>query len=586
MTDFEAKVYEAVRRIPEGKVASYGQIAAWAGVPGAARAVGNALHRNPDGDYTPCFRVVHADGRLSAAYGFGGIYAQKERLLEDGVEVWNGRVNMAEYQCTDDELYKTAFSVNMAGAASPTFNMAGDAGSCHALMDSLRNAEEVFWPNPGKLPYEEAAAACPFGMEEIRDAEARLLRFAPYFREVFPETKKTDGIIESELRAIPCMEAALQPPCEERAALQSPCEKGTATSTLREQESSTPHEQAALTQHDRASEMPDHAGNLYIKLDSALPISGSIKARGGIYEVLKTAEEIALAEGLLRPGMNYACFTRKEFHDLFSRYSIAVGSTGNLGLSIGIMSARLGFRTFVHMSHDARQWKKDMLRSYGVTVVEYEEDYSVAVKKGREAAKDDPYCHFVDDENSKNLFFGYAVAALRLKEQLREAHIPVDEAHPLYVYLPCGVGGGPGGVSFGLKTVFGDHAHCFFVEPTQCPSMLLGMATGLHHGISIADIGLRNLTCADGLACGRPSGFVGKTMEPFMDGCITVSDEHMFTYLKTIWDTEKIKLEPSACAGFRGAELFMNNVPGATHLVWATGGGMVPETEWRTYYER
>ena len=227
-----------------------------------------------------------------------------------------------------------------------------------------------------------------------------------------------------------------------------------------------------------------------------------------------------------------------------------------------------------------------MLRSYGVTVVEYEEDYSVAVKNGREAAKDDPYCHFVDDENSKTLFFGYAVAALRLKEQLREAQIHVDEAHPLYVYLPCGVGGGPGGVSFGLKTVFGDYAHCFFVEPTQCPSMLLGMATGLHHGISIADIGLRNLTCADGLACGRPSGFVGKTMEPFMDGCITVSDENMFAWLKKIWDTEKIKLEPSACAGFRGAELFMNEVPGATHLVWATGGGMVPETEWRTYYER
>ena len=276
MTEFEAKVYEAVRRIPEGKVASYGQIAAWAGVPGAARAVGNALHRNPDGDYTPCFRVVHADGRLSAAYGFGGIYAQKERLLEDGVEVWNGKVNMAEYQCTDEE-------VNMAGAADPIFTMAGAAGSCHALMDSLRNAEEVYWPNPGKLPYEEAAAGCPFGMEEIRDAEARLLRFAPYFREVFPETKKTDGIIESELRAIPCMEAALQPPCEE----------GTATFTLREQ--------ASLTAHEQAAQQPVHA--LYIKLDSALPISGSIKARGGIYEVLKTAEEIALAEGLLQPGM-------------------------------------------------------------------------------------------------------------------------------------------------------------------------------------------------------------------------------------------------------------------------------------------
>lgn len=104
MTEFEAKIYEAVRRIPEGKVASYGQIAAAAGYPGAARAAGNALHVNPDGNFTPCFRVVHANGRLSAAYGFGGIYAQKERLLSDGVEVWNDKVNMEEYRCKDEEL--------------------------------------------------------------------------------------------------------------------------------------------------------------------------------------------------------------------------------------------------------------------------------------------------------------------------------------------------------------------------------------------------------------------------------------------------------------------------------------------------
>lgn len=424
-----------------------------------------------------------------------------------------------------------------------------DGESDMEVTESLRNAKEVFWKNPRKLSCKEAAAGCPFGIADIRDAEERLLRFAPYFMEAFPETRPSGGIIESELRAIPFMQAALQ----------------------------LSYEEGAAASHDN---------RLYIKLDSALPISGSIKARGGIYEVLKTAEDIAIARGLLVPGMTYECFASDAFHDLFSHYSIAVGSTGNLGLSIGIMSAKLGFRTCVHMSHDARQWKKDMLRSYGVTVVEYEEDYSAAVTKGREAAKNDPFCHFVDDENSKTLFFGYAVAALRLKKQLAEAGIRVDEAHPLYVYLPCGVGGGPGGVSFGLKTVFGDNVHCFFAEPTQSPCMTLGMVTGLHNRISVADIGLSNLTCADGLACGRPSGFVGKTMEPFMDGCFTVSDEHMYGYLKTVWDTEKIRLEPSACAGFRGAEHLIKKVPEGTHLVWATGGGMVPPDEWKTYYEK
>lgn len=104
MTEFEENVYRAVRRIPKGKVATYGQIAAAIGRPGAARAVGNALHRNPDGDLTPCFRVVNREGGLSKSFGFGGVYAQRERLREDGTEVVNFQVNLPRYQCSDTEL--------------------------------------------------------------------------------------------------------------------------------------------------------------------------------------------------------------------------------------------------------------------------------------------------------------------------------------------------------------------------------------------------------------------------------------------------------------------------------------------------
>lgn len=425
------------------------------------------------------------------------------------------------------------------------------------ILRAIEARQETTWINDRKLPFAQALAECSLTMEDVLDASDRLDRFADYFRTAFPETEKTGGILESPMQPIPRMQAAL----EEAYGVSIP-------------------------------------GKLWIKLDSHLPISGSIKARGGIYEVLKTAEDIAIRHGLLHPGDPYRVFDSQAFREVFSRYSIAVGSTGNLGLSIGIMSARLGFQVTVHMSADARQWKKDMLRSKGVTVVEYESDYSVAVEQGRRDAQGDPYCHFVDDENSQTLFLGYSVAALRLKKQLEENHIVVDRNNPLMVYLPCGVGGGPGGVAFGLKMVFGDAVHCFFAEPTHSCCMMLGMATGLNNEICVQDLGVDNLTIADGLAVGRASSFVGKVMSPFMSGCYSISDDRMSALLARLADAEGIYLEPSALAGMYGpvlasgdgacrdyADRISGGEPGRiTHLVWATGGSMVPAGEMEKYY--
>ncbi|ETO43220.1 D-serine ammonia-lyase [Morganella sp. EGD-HP17] len=425
----------------------------------------------------------------------------------------------------------------------------------YPLVQKLIDLKQVAWFNPGVTTTEAGLPYVGLTLEDVKDAQARLSRFAPYLMKAFPETQVMQGIIESEAVAIPEMQAALA------ARYQTP-----------------------LT------------GKMYLKKDSHLPISGSIKARGGIYEVLTHAEKLALEAGLLSTGDDYAVLFSDKFRQFFSQYRIAVGSTGNLGMSIGIMSAKLGFSVSVHMSADARQWKKDKLRSHGVNVVEYEQDYSIAVEQGRKEAEKDPSCFFIDDENSSTLFLGYAVAGLRLKTQFAEKGITVDEQHPLFVYLPCGVGGGPGGVAFGLKLAFGDAVHCFFAEPTHSPCMLLGVHTGLHDAISVQEIGIDNITAADGLAVGRASGFVGRAMERLIDGYYTIDDEEMYNLLGLLDQTEAIRLEPSALAGMPGCvhvtrnqaylqaeSLTPERMANATHLVWATGGGMVPEDEMQKY---
>src|SRR5699024_4205077 len=113
------------------------------------------------------------------------------------------------------------------------------------------------------------------------------------------------------------------------------------------------------------------SGAFYLKCDNDLPVAGSIKARGGFYEVLHYAESLALKEGMIRKEDDYALFAEPSFKTFFSLYAIGVVSTGNLGLSIGIMSAKLGFQVFVYMSRDAKQWKKDLLRQKGAHVYEY-----------------------------------------------------------------------------------------------------------------------------------------------------------------------------------------------------------------------
>ena len=136
------------------------------------------------------------------------------------------------------------------------------------IIDDMKQCKEILWVNSRA----GEAADLPFSMADIDDAERRLKRFAPYIMAAFPETEVTGGIIESPLKEISAMKA--------------------------------------LMEGDAGAELP---GRLFLKCDSHLAVSGSIKARGGIYEVLKFAEEVAMKEGLLNEDDDYSILIEDRF---------------------------------------------------------------------------------------------------------------------------------------------------------------------------------------------------------------------------------------------------------------------------------
>ena len=404
------------------------------------------------------------------------------------------------------------------------------------VIAKLKSDKEFLWINPN---FYKRAIYGEVSIEEINEANNLLLKFAPFLKSVFKELESTDGIIESPL----------------------------------------------ITLNKFGIK------NLYLKEDNLLPIAGSVKARGGIFEILKYAETLAENANLIDVEKDYSQFDSDVFRKFFSEYKIQVGSTGNLGISIGLISAKLGFNAIVHMSKDAKDWKKKLLRENGVNVTQYDSNYSEAVKNGRMLSDEDEKSYFVDDEKSINLFLGYSTAALRLKEQLIEKHISVDDEHPLFVYIPCGVGGAPSGILHGLKTVFGENVYVFFVEPVRSASVLLGMSTGLNSKISVHDIGMDGKTEADGLAVGRASELCCESSKNTLAGIFTINENLIFELMKELYKKESVFVEPSAASSmiftkFLDDDEFIKFInkeeispENITHIAWSTGGMLVPESE-------
>lgn len=172
------------------------------------------------------------------------------------------------------------------------------------IPSALRATVPTVWPNPHLLPGEAATTGLELTRAELDEAIADWAEFAPAIAALFPETAATGGQITSPLRVL-------------------------ATG--------------------RSAEIVGQAGQpVLVKCDNELPVAGSIKARGGIFELLRYARGVAADHGLM--------LRDPAARQIFARHRVLVGSTGNLGYSIGVVGLALGFQVEIHMSSDARQW--------------------------------------------------------------------------------------------------------------------------------------------------------------------------------------------------------------------------------------
>ncbi|MCT4655490.1 MAG: D-serine ammonia-lyase [Cohaesibacter sp.] len=436
-----------------------------------------------------------------------------------------------------------------------------------AFLARLKASQPVVWINSRQKPSDQALRDCHadlgLGFEDVIKACDNWQALAPLLAKIFPQLEATGGRIDSPLLPVPQL-------------------------------------QKALGQKAKGQEN-EQIGHYLLKADHALPVAGSVKARGGIYEVCMHAWSLATELGLMSAKDDPITLADEAIRQHFSNYVIAVGSTGNLGLSVGLAARALGFKAVVHMSSDAKAWKVKRLEDNGVEVIQHDADYGKAVGAARIAAAPDPNIYFVDDECSQLLFFGYSAAAVSLKKQLADQGRVVSQDHPLFLYLPCGIGGAPGGVAFGVKYLFGDHAHCFFVEPVEAPCALVQLMSGLEKPVTVYDFGLTNKTEADGMAVAEVSHFVAKVMEPMLSGVITAKDEDLLRFVALAHDHEGLKLEPSAAAGLGCPQALFesqegqaylakhglsDNLGNAHHIIWATGGSLVPQEQFERFLEK
>ncbi len=263
----------------------------------------------------------------------------------------------------------------------------------------------------------------------VKAAQNRFMRFLPYIASAFPETAEKKGVIESVL-------VPLSPNDTSGQAEASPM----SSVSINPIQDAWKQEGLALR------------GKVFLKDETKLPISGSVKDRGVIHGIMRLAETLMQREKMLLPNENYARIDSDEFREFFGRYTIPAEEQGSGKTTecIRRFAGRLGFQTELPGEPSGQQAAPADMGGE-----------QQAKPAGAASAEN---VHELNYRESEDVFFGYATAAVRLAIQLMKQGAAVDEEHPLFVYLPGISGMAAGGICYGLKQKFGDCAHCFYAE--------------------------------------------------------------------------------------------------------------------------
>ncbi|MCL1888911.1 MAG: D-serine ammonia-lyase [Desulfovibrionaceae bacterium] len=415
---------------------------------------------------------------------------------------------------------------------------------------SLAAGKPVLWNNNHGMAAGSALSGSGFTPQDVEDASLRLRRFTPFLGKVFPDMDQDRAFTASPLR-------------------ESPAILETLTSLYH---------------------LPACA-NILFKLDNQLPFSGSVKDRGGVYEVLKLAESLAIYAEKLKWTDDYSRLVEPEMREFYSQFGLSIISGSSLGLAAGLAGKALGFRAMAHISASTERWKKEALRAGGIELTEHQSGYEEMLKSAYETAQKDAHCFLISEPaSSRDMLLGYAIAGFELKEQLAAQGIEVNAAHPLYVYLPCSSGLEASGLCLGLKFAFLNDVRCFLAEPVYAPVVSLGLGTGLFDHVSTREIGLDGKSIACAMAYDRPSKLTCQVLRNILDGCVTVDDKVLLRLLALLRKYEQIKVEPAAVAGLAAYIVVGYSGQGrrfehGTHVVWFNSGGLMPEEAIQEYFQ-